>query len=51
MKVARSIRTGTVDVNGASSSFDAPVCGFKESGTGREFGGIGLGQYVEYFCI
>ncbi|PFT95543.1 aldehyde dehydrogenase [Bacillus thuringiensis] len=51
LEVARHIRTGSVDVNGAASSFDAPFGGYKESGVGREFGGIGLGQYVEYKTI
>ncbi|MGM0890461.1 MAG: aldehyde dehydrogenase [Bacillota bacterium] len=51
IEVARRIRTGMVTVNGAASSYDAPFGGYKESGIGREFGGIGLGQYVEYKTI
>ncbi|AMM95725.1 aldehyde dehydrogenase [Peribacillus simplex] len=51
LEVARRIRTGTVTVNSAASSFDAPFGGYKESGIGREFGGFGLGQYVEYKTI
>lgn len=51
LEVARRIRTGAVTVNGAASSFDAPFGGYKESGMGREFGGIGLGAYVEYKTI
>ncbi|MGI8384118.1 aldehyde dehydrogenase family protein [Robertmurraya sp. P23] len=51
LEVARRIRTGTVTVNGAASTFDTPFGGYKESGIGREFGGIGLGQYVEYKTI
>lgn len=51
LEVARRIRTGTVTVNGAFSSFDAPFGGYKQSGMGREFGGIGLSAYVEYKTI
>ncbi|MEH7119996.1 aldehyde dehydrogenase [Neobacillus vireti] len=51
LEVARRIRTGAVTVNGATSSYDAPFGGYIESGMGREFGGIGLGAYVEYKTI
>ncbi|WP_234543691.1 aldehyde dehydrogenase [Streptomyces shenzhenensis] len=51
LEIARRIRTGTFSVNGAPFSFDAPFGGFKNSGIGREFGTVGLGQYVEYKTI
>jgi acyl-CoA reductase-like NAD-dependent aldehyde dehydrogenase len=51
LEVARRIRTGTVTVNGASIGFDGPFGGFKASGIGREYGAIGLAQYVEYQTI
>jgi aldehyde dehydrogenase (NAD+) len=45
--VARRIRTGQVAVNGCGPG-DAPFGGFKQSGFGREGGGIaGLHQYME----
>ncbi|MFI0508196.1 aldehyde dehydrogenase (NAD+) [Streptomyces canus] len=51
LKIARNIRTGTFSINGAPFSFDGPFGGFKNSGIGREFGGVGLTQYIEYKTI
>ena len=51
LDVARRLRTGTVTVNGASIAFDGPFGGFKASGIGREYGAVGLTQYVEYKTI
>lgn len=51
IEVARKIRTGMVNINEASAGFDAPFGGVKESGVGREFGSIGLSQYIEYKTI
>ncbi|GAA2459823.1 aldehyde dehydrogenase [Streptomyces glaucus] len=51
LDIARRIRTGTFSVNGAPPSLDAPFGGFKNSGIGREFGTVGLTQYVEYKTI
>ncbi|MGW2036042.1 aldehyde dehydrogenase [Streptomyces sp. NPDC001356] len=51
LSIARRVRTGTFAVNGAPFSFDAPFGGFKSSGIGREFGTVGLTQYVEYKTI
>lgn len=45
--VARRIRTGTVEVNGSSAGFHAPLGGFKCSGIGREAGREGFEAYVE----
>jgi len=46
-KVARGIRTGQVDINGAQFNPAAPFGGFKQSGTGRERGHHGLDEFFE----
>ncbi|MEU1168748.1 aldehyde dehydrogenase family protein, partial [Streptomyces sp. NPDC005921] len=51
LAVARRVRTGTFLVNGAPIGFDAPFGGYKASGIGREFGTVGLSQYVEHKSI
>jgi aldehyde dehydrogenase (NAD+) len=46
--VARRIRTGTVNINGASwLGGDAPFGGYKQSGVGREMGPEGFEEYLE----
>ncbi|MFF1553015.1 aldehyde dehydrogenase [Rhodococcus erythropolis] len=47
LSVARHIRTGTVEINGAPVGFTAPIGGFKNSGIGREAGLEGFDAYVE----
>ena len=51
LEIARRIRTGTVTVNGAFIGFDGPFGGYKTSGTGREYGAVGLAEYVEHKTI
>ncbi|MFF5203249.1 aldehyde dehydrogenase [Micromonospora parva] len=51
LALARRIRTGFFTVNGADPGFDAPFGGYKGSGIGREFGAVGLAQYVEHKTI
>ena len=47
VRVARRIRTGPVDINGAPFNRNAPFGGFKQSGFGRELGERGLDPYLE----
>jgi aldehyde dehydrogenase (NAD+) len=47
MRVARRMRTGTVELNGSPAGFFAPTGGFKWSGVGREAGLEGFDEYVE----
>jgi acyl-CoA reductase-like NAD-dependent aldehyde dehydrogenase len=47
LAVARRMRTGQVDVNGARFNPLAPFGGYKRSGIGREFGKYGLEEYFQ----
>lgn len=49
--VARRLRTGRVDVNGAPNNMLAPFGGYKQSGVGREFGVTGFEEYLETKAI
>lgn len=51
VQVARQIRTGTVEINGAGVGFHSPIGGFKKSGIGREAGMEGFDAYVEIKSI
>ena len=51
LEVARRIRSGTVTINGSPISFDGPFGGYKASGTGREYGPVGLSEYLEYKSV
>jgi aldehyde dehydrogenase (NAD+) len=46
-RVARRLRAGQVDLNGAAFNPAAPFGGFKQSGHGREFGVFGFEEYLE----
>ena len=47
LRVARALRTGTVQINGSPPNPDAPFGGFKMSGIGRDGGRFALGTYSE----
>lgn len=49
--VARRLRTGQVDVNGAEFNILAPFGGYKQSGNGRELGRYGLEEFQEIKSI
>ena len=46
-RVARKLRSGMVDVNGAGIAVDAPFGDYKHSGIGREAGAEGLTEFLE----
>jgi aldehyde dehydrogenase (NAD+) len=45
LAVARRLRTGQVDINGAQFNVSAPFGGYKQSGNGRELGRHGLEEF------
>ena len=45
--VARRLRTGQVDVNGAAFNTEAPFGGYEQSGNTRERGRWGLEEFLE----
>jgi aldehyde dehydrogenase (NAD+) len=47
MRVARRMRTGSVDINGANFNPAAPFGGYKQSGNTRERGRWGLEEFLE----
>ncbi|MDG2428612.1 MAG: aldehyde dehydrogenase family protein [Acidimicrobiales bacterium] len=47
LAVAKQLRTGQVDMNGAFLNHEAPFGGYKKSGNGRELGRYGLAEFVE----
>lgn len=51
LRVARRLRAGQVDVNGAAFNPRAPFGGFKQSGRGREYGVHGLLEFTELKSI
>jgi len=51
LAVARRLRTGMVDVNGAPFNFAAPFGGYKQSGVGREIGVHGIEEFCEVKAI
>lgn len=51
LTVARRLRTGQVDLNGAPANISAPFGGYKQSGNGRELGAFGFEEYLEVKAI
>ncbi|NJP33594.1 aldehyde dehydrogenase family protein [Micromonospora thermarum] len=51
LAVARRMRTGAVDVNGAPFNPLAPFGGYKQSGLGRELGTYGLEEFLQTKAI
>ncbi len=51
IRVARHIRTGQVDINGAPFNGNAPFGGYKQSGNGRENGKYGFEEFLEHKAI
>ncbi|HEV3228582.1 MAG TPA: aldehyde dehydrogenase family protein [Solirubrobacteraceae bacterium] len=49
--VARRLRTGQVEINGATFNPLAPFGGYKQSGHGRELGHFGLEEFLEVKSI
>jgi aldehyde dehydrogenase (NAD+) len=47
LDVARRLRTGQVEINGATFNPLAPFGGYKQSGHGRELGRYGLEEFLE----
>ena len=50
-RVARRIRAGNVNLNGAMNDRRAPFGGMKQSGNGREWGRFGIEEYLEVKAI
>ena len=50
-RVARRIRAGNVNLNGAQNERAAPFGGYKQSGNGREWGRFGLDEYMEIKAV
>jgi len=51
LSVARRVRCGQIDINGAAFNPEAPFGGFKQSGYGREAGEFGIEDCLEYKSI
>lgn len=51
LQVAAKIRAGSIHINGQHSPIDAPFGGYKQSGNGREWGVLGLEEFLETKAI
>jgi aldehyde dehydrogenase (NAD+) len=50
-QVARRLRAGNVNLNGAGNERAAPFGGYKQSGNGREWGRYGVDEYLEVKAV
>jgi aldehyde dehydrogenase (NAD+) len=50
-QVASRIRAGSVHLNGADGDMGTPFGGFKQSGTGREWGEFGFEEFLEVKAV
>jgi aldehyde dehydrogenase (NAD+) len=50
-RVARRMRAGNVNLNGAANERAAPFGGYKKSGNGREWGRFGVEEYLEVKAV
>ena len=50
-EIARQLRAGQVNINGADLDFTAPFGGYKQSGNGREWGDHAFGEFLETKAI
>ena len=50
-RVARRMRAGNVNINGAANERAAPFGGYKQSGNGREWGRFGIEEYLEVKAV
>ncbi|HTV57355.1 MAG TPA: aldehyde dehydrogenase family protein [Verrucomicrobiae bacterium] len=50
-RVARRIRSGNVHINGARVDFSGCFGGYKQSGNGREWGEVGLVEFLELKAV
>jgi len=50
-RLARRLKAGQVDINGARFNLNAPFGGYKQSGLGRELGRFGLEEFLELKAI
>jgi betaine-aldehyde dehydrogenase len=49
--LARRLKAGQVDINGARFNLNAPFGGYKQSGVGRELGRYGVEEFLELKAI
>jgi acyl-CoA reductase-like NAD-dependent aldehyde dehydrogenase len=50
-RVTERLRAGMVHISGANLDFGAPFGGYKQSGNGREWGELGLEDYLEVKAV